>query len=179
MDTYDGCCGSCINMNTNDYVGHKDNCYCTERRQYYNLHERKCRYYEYDKYKDYYDLNHRWHVVSAILQKLELKDSYECINILHNFRNNFIEKNEEYTHMLVLYDIVGPVIAECITNDEESYELCKKLCREFLLDVIFLIREGKNEEALSKYEKMISLLISIYKNDIIEYMNKKNVKTKV
>ncbi len=37
--TYDGCCGSCMYMNTNDYVGHKDHCRCTYREQYYNLTE--------------------------------------------------------------------------------------------------------------------------------------------
>ena len=32
--TYDGCCGSCMYMNTNDYAGHKDHCCCTYREQY-------------------------------------------------------------------------------------------------------------------------------------------------
>lgn len=179
MDTYDGCCGSCVSMNTNDYVGHKDHCYCTVRRQYYDLHERKCCYYEYDKYKDYYDLNHRWHVVSAIMRKLNLKESYECISLLQNFRKNFIDKDNKYTHMLVLYDIVGPVIAECLFNDCDSYELCKKLCSEFLIDVIVMIKEGKNEEALKKYEEMVNLLIRIYKDSIVEYMNGKKIKKKI
>ena len=58
--TYDGCCGSCIYMDTNNYTGHKDHCYCTYRRQYYNLTDRKCSYYRYDPNKDYDDLNRRW-----------------------------------------------------------------------------------------------------------------------
>ena len=41
MNTFDGCCGSCQHMNTNDYTRHKDHCYCTYRRQYYNLTENK------------------------------------------------------------------------------------------------------------------------------------------
>lgn len=179
MDTYDGCCGSCVHMNTNDFVGHKDHCYCTERRQYYDLHDRKCRYYEYDKFKDYYDLNHRWHIVSAIMGKLNLNDNYECVNLLHNFRKNFIENEEKYTHMLVLYDIIGPVIAKCLLEDDDSYELCKKLCRDFLIDIIFLIKEGHNDEALSKYEEMTNLLIRIYKDNIMEYMEKKKMKVKI
>ena len=179
MDTYDGCCGSCVHMNTNDYVGHKDNCYCTERRQYYNLHERKCRYYEYDKYKDYYDLNHRWHVVSAIIEKLDLKDSYECISILHNFRKDFLEKDEKYELLLHKYDFVGPVIAKCILEDEDSTKLCEGLAREFLADIIFMIKDGNNEEALAKYIEMIDLLSNIYQSEIMEYSEKKKIKIKI
>lgn len=180
METYDGCCGSCVHMNTNKWnpYSSKDYCYCTERRQYYNLHEPKCRYYEFDDYKDYYDLNHRWHVVSAIIEKLELKDSYECINVLHNYRKNFLEKDDKYRGMLMKYDIIGPVIAKCITDDVDSYELSKKLCREFLLDIFFMIREGKNEEALLKYEEMLGLLIRIYDNNINDYLEKKAIKIK-
>lgn len=179
MDTYDGCCGSCVNMNTNDYVGHKDNCYCTERRQYYNLHERKCRYYEYDKYKDYYDLNHRWHVVSAIMKKLNLTDDYDCISILHNFRKDVLEKDDKYTPMLIKYDIIGPVIAKCILDDQDSLELCEKLAREFLVDIIFMIKEKKYDLAVSKYNDMLNLLSSIYQEDISTYSEKKKVKAKV
>lgn len=181
MDTYDGCCGSCIHMNTNKWnpYSSKDYCYCTERGQYYNLHERKCRYYEYDDYKDYYDLNHRWHVVSAIMEKLELSDNYDCISILHNFRNNFLEKDVKYKDMLMRYDIVGPVIAKCILDDEDSIELCKKLSTDFLADIIFMIREGKNEMALAKYNEMINLLTSIYEININNYTEKKKIKIKV
>ena len=50
MNTFDGRCGSCVHMNTNDYVRTKDHCKCTYRGQYYDLNEPKCRYYEYDKY---------------------------------------------------------------------------------------------------------------------------------
>ena len=135
MNTFDGCCGSCVHMNTNDYVGHKDHCYCTYRRQYYNLDERKCRYYEYDKYKDYYDLNHRWHV------------------------------NQ--------YDIIGPIIAECLTNDPDSEILCKRLIEFFLSDILDLIHDNKNEEALGKYTEMINILRFFYDKQIVEYQSEK------
>ena len=145
--TYDGCCGSCIYMNTNEYVGHKDHCYCTERRQYYNLTERKCRYYKYDPNKDYYDLNHRWHIVTTILNKLGLKDTYECIALIHNFRIDFVEKDSKYSDLLVEYDLIAPVIARCIDEDKESIEICKKIVQLCLSDMLDFINAGKNEEA--------------------------------
>lgn len=180
MNTYDGCCGSCVHMNTNKWnpYSSKDYCYCTERKQYYNLNESKCRYYEYDDYKDYYDLNHRWHVVTAILKKLELSDSYDCVKLLHDYRKNYLEKEKKYDILLCLYDMIGPVIAKCILDDEDSYELCKKIAREFLIDIIFMVRDGKTEEALSKYIEMISLLSNIYQSKIMEYMGKKKIMIK-
>ncbi len=171
MNTFDGRCGSCVHMNTNDYSGHKHICYCTYRGHYYSLDDRKCQYYEYDRYKDYYDLNHRWHVVSAIFKKLDLKDSYECIDILHSFRNNFLENNPNYRELLNEYDIVGPVIAECLTNDPDSKILCKRLVEFFLSDMLSLIKEEKYEEALNKYIEMINVLKLFYEKQIDEYQN--------
>ena len=168
--TYDGCCGSCIYMNTNDYTGHKDHCYCTYRKQYYNLTESKCRYYKYDPNKDYYDLNHRWHIVSVVFNKLQLKDSYECIALLHNFRTNFLEKDSRYDSFLEEYDKLGPIIAKCIDEDEDSQIICQRIvqsCLSFMLD---FIRNGKNQEALYKYLEMFDTLKEIYSEQIDEYI---------
>ena len=176
--TYDGCCGSCKYMNTNDYTGHKDHCYCTYRRQYYNLTERKCSYYVYDPNKDYYDLNHRWHIVSAIFAKLGLSDSYECINILENFRVNFLEKDDKYEDLLREYDIVGPAIAKLIVEDENSLAICKEICSKCLVIVLDLIKEGKYEEALNKYLEMVNILKNYYQEELKEYLETKKKPSK-
>ena len=177
--TYDGCCGSCMYMNTNDYTGHKDHCYCTYRRQYYNLTESKCRYYEYDSHKDYYDLNHRWHIVSAIFKKLGLSDiGYDCINVLENFRVNVLENDEKYADMLREYDLVGPAIADFLMNDESFLEICKKICSTTLINVIDLIKQGKNDDALNEYINLVNLLKEYYKDNLDEYFEKKQIKSK-
>ncbi len=177
--TYDGCCGSCIYMNTNDYVGHKDHCYCTYRRQYYNLTESKCRYYEYDRNKDYYDLNHRWHIVSAIFKKLGLYDlEYDCIKILNDFRINVLEKNEKYDNILREYDFVGPMLANCIINDSESLLICKKVCSTSLLKILDLIKEEKYDDALTEYISLVNILKDYYQDKLTEYLNEKMIKSK-
>lgn len=162
MKTYDGCCGSCESMNTNDYVRTKDHCYCTIRKQYYDLTEPKCRYYKYDKYKDYYDLNHRWYIVGVIFNKLGLSDNYECINMLHNFRKDILEKDNKYFEILAKYDLVGPDIAKKLMEDENSEELCKKLLQTYLVRVLDNIRDEKYDEALELYIEMVSLLKIFY-----------------
>ncbi len=176
MNTFDGRCGSCVHMNTNDYVRTKDHCKCTMRGQYYDLNEPKCRYYEYDRYKDYYDLNHRWYIVTAIFTKLGLKDDYECISLLHNFRNNVLSKDSRYDSMLAEYDIVGPKIANLLLNDEESVDLCKRLVQVFLTRVLDKIKAGENEEALNLYIEMVNLLKVIYNVDLVQKEEEPKIK---
>ena len=175
MNTFDGCCGSCENLNTNDYVRTKDHCYCTVRRQYYDLREPKCRYYRYDRYKDYYDLNHRWYIVTVIFDKLGLKDEYECISILHNFRNDVLSKDPKYEEILGEYDIVGPEIAKLLAADENSLIVCKDLAQILLL-VLDNIKAGKNDEALELYIKMVNTLIKKYNVDVESISKEKKSK---
>ena len=174
MDTYGGCCGSCIHLNVNDYVRTKDNCKCTLRGGYHNLHERACPrpMYEYDENRDYYDLNHRWYIVTAIFTVLGLNDNYECINLLHNFRNNILSKDSKYDNVLAEYDIVGPVLAKNLIEDEDSIELCKKLSQVYLIRVLDLIKEEKYDDALNLYTEMINLLKVIYNVNLTEEESK-------
>ena len=173
MDTYGGCCGSCVHLNINDYVGSKDRCKCTMRGGYHDLHESSCRSYEYDKYRDYYDLNRRWYIVTAIFKKLGLSDKYDCIEKLLDFRMNYVEKDSRYDNLLKDYDIVGPKLASLLTNDEDSNELCKKLCQAFLSRIFNLIDDNKNEEALDLYIEMVNYLKSIYEINL----NDKEIQT--
>ncbi len=167
MNTFDGCCGSCENMNTNDYVRTKDHCYCTVRKQYYDLREPKCHYYRYDRYKDYYDLNHRWYIVTAIFNKLGLSDNYECTSLIHNFRNNILANDPRYDDMLAEYDIVGPKIAKKLLEDNESESVCKRLLQTYLSRVLDFLREEKYDEALEQYIEMVNLLKLIYDVDFV------------
>ena len=175
LDTYDGCCGSCKWLNTNDYVRTKDNCKCTDRGGYHDLHERACYKYKYDPYKDYYDLNHRWYIVTAILNKLGLSDSYECISLLHNFRKNILEKDTKYNEILNEYDMVGPKIAEKIVEDADSVELCKRLLQVCLTNVLDAIKEENYDEALDLYIQMVNLL-KVYFNIDVEEKTKVKIK---
>lgn len=166
MNTFDGCCGSCKHLNTNVYSGSKHICKCTERGGYHKLDEKKCYKYEYDENKDYYDLNHRWYIVGAIFRKLGLSDEYECISLLHNFRVNVLEKDSRYDDMLAEYDIVGPKIANLLEKDDYSEELCKRLIQVFLVKILDLIKENKNDEALNLYIEMVNMLKTVYEVDL-------------
>lgn len=173
--TYDGCCGSCIHMNTNDYVGHKDHCYCTYRRQYYNLTEKKCSYYQYDSSKDYYDLNKRWHIVSAILQVLPEAKAIPGMNLLSSFRVSFLEQNNRYDNALMIYDLIGPFLAMRIINDVKAVEICRELISGWLINIISLIEVEKNAEAFIMYAEMVDSLITRYHTEVDNYLRAKSL----
>lgn len=173
--TYDGCCGSCIHMNTDDYVGHKDHCYCTYRKQYYNLKESKCSYYCYDPNKDYYDLNHRWHVVSAVLQILQSSSESLGITELYNFRIEVLEKDDKFAKVLQTYDVVGPFLANRLIHDHNSVFICSMILERWLRPINSQVVIGKVDEAIHQYASMIDSMIRHYDAQFRTYCKLKKV----
>ena len=173
--TYDGCCGSCIHMNTNDYVNHKDHCYCTYRKQYYNLTEPKCMYYRYDPNKDYYDLNHRWHVVSAILQILQASAESLGIKKLYDFRVDVLEKDARYEKVLHVYDVVGPFLANQLLHDQNAILLSSLMMESWLKPINCQVETGNYSEAICQYAKMIDSMVKHYGPQFMTYCTLKRI----
>ena len=173
--TYDGCCGSCVYMNTNDYVRHKDHCRCTYREQYYNLTEKKCQYYRYDPNKDYYDLNHRWHVVAAVLDILHTDATAEGIPLLARFRVDELEKEPAYEEVLRAYDVIGPYLARQLSMDPNAETAARLLLMYRLKPIEKLIEDGHNEQALEQYAEMIGELTERYYERFVEYCAVKRI----
>ena len=169
MNTFDGCCGSCVHLNTNDYVNHKDHCYCTYRRQYYNLTEKKCSYYQYDPNKDYYDLNRRWHIVSAILHIIPEASEIPGMDKLRDFRVNILEKDAQYDDALRTYDIVGPFLARQLVLAENRQLICSSLIKNWLINIIQLIVNQEYHMAFTKYADMVNDLAERYQDMLREY----------
>ena len=173
--TYDGCCGSCIYMNTNDYVRHKDHCYCTYRKQYYNLKEHKCVYYRYDPNKDYYDLNHRWHVVSAVLLILGQSAENLGIEALHRFRVDVLEKDPRYEAALRVYDVIGPFLANQLLHDPNAVLLSSALLENRLKAISRRVEAGEYDEAIREYAGMIDSMAEHYYSQIKAYCELKKI----
>lgn len=175
---FDGRCGSCIYMNTNDYIkGRNSKCRCTYRNQYYELTEKECSHHKYDRGKNYDELARRckycrWYVVSAIFEKLGLSDDYESIALLHGFREEYLEKNEKYKKFLGMYDLEGPKMAEFIKEDEDSLELCRNIIQNVLVHVLDCIKNGDNEKAMDYYIQMLSILKLRYEEKFTEEVAK-------
>lgn len=175
MYTYDGCCGSCIYLNTNDYSSSKDRCRCTYREMYCNLKDSKCSYYRYDPNKDYYDLNHRWHIVSVIRAILPEAANLPGFDQLWNFRVSVLEKDQRYSAALTLYDIIGPFLARELTHDENREAVCAALLTEWIVAAASLVLKQKYQEALEKYAKMVDALSNHYSTQLQAYLKMKMI----
>ena len=175
MYTYDGCCGSCIYLNTNDYTSSKDRCRCTYRDMYCNLKDSKCSYYRYDPNKDYYDLNHRWHIVSTIRSILPEAIGVPGFDQFWNFRISVLEKDQQYSAVLRMYDLLGPFLARELTNDENREAICAALMEKWLVPIISLFQEQKFLEIPNKYAEMVDVLSNHYSTELRAYLKMKTI----
>ena len=175
MGSFVGCCGSCIYLDTDDYVGRKDKCRCTKRGFYCYLTEKKCAYYEYDSHKDYYDLEHRWHIVSALLALYPDLRDIPGMKMLQDFRTDILEKDHQYDDALRIYDLVGPCLARIIALSPDRDTLTKQIVENWLLDAIELIGQGKNREGFAVYADMVNTLMNRYRQELAAYYASRNL----
>lgn len=174
-DMYIGCCGSCIYLDTDDYVRHKDHCRCTKRGQYYNLTEKNCQYYEFDRNKDYYDLNHRWHIVSAVLGILQTTAQTAGVEKLHRFRVDVLEKDGRYENALRVYDVLGPFLACQLAHDPDAVRCCHFLLERWFLPMEALAANGEYEAVFLRYAEMVSRLKLRYAAPLEAYCTLKQI----
>lgn len=88
-------------------------------------------------------------------------DNDPVMEKLRDFRNNVLQKNEEYYEILKLYDVIGPMIANNLMNDAEK-ELFTPILYPILERITKLIDKKDYESAIEKYRVMTLLLINRY-----------------
>lgn len=90
------------------------------------------------------------------------KDNSEVLNNLRNFRDNYLQKNEDYSEILKMYDTIGPMLASRLMMDDNKEELAKELYDNTLKPISDLVTEGKNARAVKHYMYMTLYLVSMY-----------------
>lgn len=98
------------------------------------------------------------YVVTAITKLLGLSNDCEELIIMSEFRENFMDSSQRYQELVVLYDEVGPILANALYNDEQATELAQYYYDEHLLPVIKQIKNGENKKALVMYIRMMKHL---------------------
>ena len=108
-------CGSCVKMDIHNRSGY--NCYCKKRDAYYSAKDdRICYAYEYDRYRDYKELdfeeqrNSSCYITTMVCHLLNLPDSNPYLDTLRVFRSDVLQKNPQYANILFEYDTIGPII---------------------------------------------------------------------
>ena len=102
------------------------------------------------------------YITTLLCGLLSLNDSNYYINILRSFRNNYLRYNQEYNHLLVEYDIVGPLICKNLIIDKNNRLIAAKLFYNYINPIVSLIEDKMFVDAIVRYTMMVDKLKNLY-----------------
>ncbi len=118
------------------------------------------------------------YLTTIVCNILGFADDVTYLQTLRYFRDEVLQKDEQYKEILATYDIVGPIIAKNLSEEEHRKQIALNLFNLGISKVCKLIEEKKEKEAVELYMEMTKLLISGYEiNNIVseEYLNNMDV----
>ena len=127
-------------------------------------YRRYCRDYDYRDCSIYkYETSSSGCFITTVLCNiLGLPDNHETLKTLRNFRDNVLKKDKLYKEILMIYDGIGPYVADALSNDEKKHEKAKELYELSLKPIIEEIKNKKYDRAVKHYLYMTLYLISEY-----------------
>ena len=148
------------------YTFRQGDYYCSKNTNYVNsdTYYKYCRNYDYDDCPVYKrnDSTSGCYLTTIVCSVLNKKDDNKVLNSLRNFRDNTLQKNEEYYEILKAYDIIGPTISKSINLDKDRFTMANYLYETFLKPIAALVDDNKDLEAIEKYRIMTLALINYY-----------------
>lgn len=170
MDSYVEQCGSCIEFEDN---GEYQKGWCQYYKQYF-WRTGSCK----DHYRNRENPSTGCYITTVVCDILGLSDNCGVLNNLRVFRDNVMQKDDSYKEMLYEYDIVGPIIAEKLSEDFNktgNADFINSIFNFYILPSSSLISKKKYDEAVERYKEMIEDLREYYKipkpSDISEDYN--------
>lgn len=165
---YNEKCGSCVYLDINrSDSSNKYKFWCSDHRNYYPVNDEICSYFKYffDESKDYelvasLEYHSDCYITTIVTKLLGLGDNNELLNTLRLFRKNTLQTNPMYKNILMEYDIIGPIIADCIENDRELYDI--NVLEKYIRYCVSLVKQGKETEAVTIYINMVNMLKEIF-----------------
>ena len=102
-------------------------------------------------------------ITTVVVHILGMNDDNVVLQVLRNFRSEFLQTNPEYNELLLKYDAVGPLIARSIAHDKNNaYEVALDLYRVYIQGAYDYIRRGHPQKALILYKEMTENLMKHY-----------------
>ena len=113
---------------------------------------KNCSYFIFNpNYSGYY-------ITTAVMEICGYNEGNETYGLIKSLRDDYMEHNEASKELLEEYDVVGPIIAKKISNDENKEELSLHLLREFIIPTATCIRIHDYKMAIEKYKTMVDVL---------------------
>ena len=167
-----------------DFIGQCGNCQEFEfknklEKGYCNWY--KCYYFADDTCKHQKDNEKErsgCYITTIICNKLGFADDCNVMTSMRKLRDNIMQPNEKYHLLLAEYDIVGPIIANAINQDQDTERtLWENIYDHYLSQTAQYTEAGQDEKAINKYTEMVTALKNYYSiyEDVTELPKNYNI----
>lgn len=131
--------------------------YCIKERKYYPPTKSACREFIKRDEKNGYQ-RAGCYITTIVCTIMGYDDNCELLQVLRNFRESYLKQFTEYLPLLIEYDQIGPVISNKLLQEENSKLAAIELLRNFLIPCANSIKIGNNDEAITIYKNMVTML---------------------
>lgn len=121
----------------------------------------------YKKYSETHQSSGGCFITTIISEILNLKDSNIYLNSLRNFRDNYLQKNNQTIKILEEYDFIGPVVSNNIKNDKNRNEIASSLFINYIIPITDYIYKNDYQDAIKMYTYMVKKLINLYNLNVL------------
>ena len=102
------------------------------------------------------------YLTTIVCNILGFADDVSYLQILRHLRNDILQKDEQYKDVLATYDVVGPIIAKKLSEEEHKNQIALNLLNLSIKPVCELLELKKDKEAIQLYKDMTNILIQGY-----------------
>lgn len=101
-------------------------------------------------------------ITSACVESQGLSDTCKELQILRQYRDELVQKDEDFRGKVLEYYRKAPLIVQAIEKTKESSAIYDKLFHEMILPCVAYLEEGKTSEAKELYLKCYGQMAEKY-----------------
>lgn len=102
------------------------------------------------------------YLTTAMCNILGYEDDNYYLDTLRTFRDKTLKKDHKYIHLLLMYDVYGPLIANNLKNDPNNKYIATSLFNGYITKAVIAIENKKNSDAVNIYIAMTHTLAEKY-----------------
>ncbi len=148
-------CGECARLDWNNKkISAYDMRRCPYLSKYVGLNDRACKHF----IKKEKGQESGCFITTVVVDILGYQDDCWILNTLRDFRNNVMQKNYRYGELLMIYDAIGPKIAEALKEMQNRKEISVLVSQYYLIPICKSINNEDYTSAVNSYVGMVRFL---------------------
>lgn len=105
---------------------------------------------------------HLCYITTAVCESLGKPDDCYELNILRNYRDEYLVKTSDGAALVNVYYDIAPTIVKRISREENAENIYQNIWNQYLKPCVSLIEDGRKEECRDKYTDMVHSLQEKY-----------------